>query len=172
MVEAAAILCRKIPDLMVLFVGQAGPADQPYAGRITRLVRELGLERNVQFLGFRKRLQELYVASDAMVLCTDEEPFGRCVLEALAMRVRIVVPRSGGHAEVLSDGETCVQYQPGDAQSLAARLETVLCDDTISQRLVEKGEHLVKRLSIGAHVQLICALYEKILRKPQTTSCG
>ena len=164
MVEAAALLCRKIPDLMVLFVGQAGPTDQPYASRITRLVRKLGLENNVQFLGFQKRLQELYAASDVMVLCTDEEPFGRCVLEALAMRVPVVVPSSGGHAEVLSDGETCVQYQPGDAQSLADRLESVLCDGTMSQRLAENGERIAKQLSIEAHVQRICELYEKLLR--------
>jgi glycosyltransferase involved in cell wall biosynthesis len=163
MVEAAAILRRKIPDVMVLFVGQAGPLDQPYASRTASLVRKLGLENNVQFLGFRKRLQELYAASDAVVLCTDEEPFGRCVLEALAMRVPVVVPRSGGHAEVLSDGETCVQYQAGDAQNLAERLESVLCDGTISQRLAENGERLAKQLSIESHVQQICELYEKLL---------
>src|SRR4029453_3281917 len=52
MLEAAALLCRKIPDLMVLFVGQAGPLDQPYASRTASLVRKLGLEKNVRFLGF------------------------------------------------------------------------------------------------------------------------
>jgi glycosyltransferase involved in cell wall biosynthesis len=72
MVEAAALICRKIPDLMVLFVGQAGPTDQLYANGITRLVRKLGLENNVRFLGFQKRLQELYAASDALVR------LGRC----------------------------------------------------------------------------------------------
>ena len=168
MVEAAALLRRKIPDLTVLFVGQAGPADQPYASRVTQLVRKLGLEKNVQFLGFQRRLPELYAASDAMVLCTDEEGFGRCVLEALAMRVPVVVPRSGGHAEVLSDGETCVQFQTGDAQSLAERLESVLCDETMSQRLVENGERIVKELAIEAHVQRICAVYEKLLQEPRT----
>jgi len=163
MVEAAAILCPKIPDLMVLFVGQAGPTDQLYANGITRLVRKHGLENNVRFLGFQKRLQELYAASDALVLCTDEEAFGRCLLEALAMRVPVVVPRSGGHAEVLSDGETCVQFQPGDAQSLAERLESVLLDSTMSQRLAENGGRVVQQLSIESHVQQISALYERIL---------
>jgi glycosyltransferase involved in cell wall biosynthesis len=167
MVEAGALVCRKIPDLMVLFVGQAGPADQPYASGIAQLVRKLGLENNVRFLGFQQRLQELYAASDAMVLCTDEEPFGRCVLEALAMRVPVVVPRSGGHSEVLSDGETCLQYQAGNPQSLAERLESLLCDATLSQRLVENGERLTKQLSIEAHVQRICAVYERLLQQPK-----
>src|SRR5262249_2853702 len=167
MVEAAALLCRKIPDLMVLFVGQPGPLDQPYASRIQRLVRKLGLEKNVQFLGFRKRLQEIYAASDAMVLCTDEEGFGMCVMEALAMRVPVVVPRSGGHAEVLAHGETCAQYQAGDAQGLAEGLESVLGDEAMSQRLAENGERVVKQLSIEAKVQRMCALYEKVLREPR-----
>jgi glycosyltransferase involved in cell wall biosynthesis len=169
MVEAAAILCRKIPDLTVVFVGEAGPADQPYARRIMQLIRKLGLEKNVQFLGFRKRLQELYASSDAMVLCNEVEAFARCLLEALAMRVPVVVPSSGGHTELLSDGDTCVQFQPGDPESLARSIESVLCDGALSRRLAENGERLAKQLSIEGHVQRMCSLYERILREPRAT---
>src|SRR5207245_9919909 len=73
MIEAAAILCRKIPNLMVLFAGEV--ADHPYASRITQLIRKLGLEKSVRFLGFRKRMQELYASSDAMVVCNNQEAF-------------------------------------------------------------------------------------------------
>lgn len=165
MVEAAAILCRKIPDLTVLFVGEAGPADQPYACRVMQLIQKVGLAKNVQFLGFQKRLQELYASSDAMVLCNAEEAFARCVLEALAMRVPVVAPRTGGHTELLSDGDTCVQFQPGDPESLARSIERVLCDRALSQRLAENGERLARQLSIEEHVQRMGSLYEKILRE-------
>src|ERR1043166_8919621 len=101
-----------------------------------------------------------------MVLCNEEEAFARCVLEALAMRVPVVAPTSGGHVELLSDGDTCVQFQPGDAQSLARSIESVLCDGALSRRLIENGERLAKQLSIEAHVQRMCSLYQQILREP------
>src|SRR5262249_28279931 len=78
MLEAAVLLCRKIPDLMVLFAGESGPADQPYARSVMQLVRKLGLEKNVQFLGFRRRMQDIYAASDATVVCNDREALGTC----------------------------------------------------------------------------------------------
>src|SRR4030095_15404857 len=136
------ILRRKIPDLLILFVGEPGPADQPYASRILQLIRKLGLEKNVQLLGFRKELRELYASSDAMVLCNEADAFARCVLEAVAMRVPVVAPDSGGHTELLSDGDSCVLFRPGDAASLAQSLEKVLCDRAFSQRLAENGERV------------------------------
>jgi glycosyltransferase involved in cell wall biosynthesis len=165
MVEAAAILCRKIPDLMVLFVGEAGPADQPYASRVRQLVRKLGLEKNVQFLGFQKRLQELYASSVAMALCNEEEAFARCLLEALAMEVPIVAPRSGGHTELLVHGDTCVQFEPGDPEDLARGIESILCDSALSRRLTANGKRLARQLSIEAHVERISSLYEEILQR-------
>jgi glycosyltransferase involved in cell wall biosynthesis len=166
MIEAAAILCRKIPDLTVLFAGEPGPADQPYASRIMERIRKLHLEKNVEFVGFRERLQEVYSLADVMVLCNEADAFARCVLEALAMRVPVVAPNSGGHTEMLSPRATFVPFQPGDAESLARSIESVLCDRALADSLVENGERLARQLSIESHVQRICALYEAILSQP------
>jgi len=170
MIEAAAILCRRIPDLRVLFAGEPGPADQPYATRIKQLIRDLGLGQAVQFVGFHNHPQELYLRADAMVLCNESDAFALCVPEALAMRVPVVAPSTGGHTELLSDGDSCVLFQPGDPESLARSIETVLSDGAIPRRLMQNGERLVRQLSIERHVQRICSLYESLLRAPTSVA--
>src|SRR5205823_2813787 len=145
--------------------GEPGPADQPYASRIMQLIEKFGLENNVLCLGFRERMQELYASADAMVVCNEAEAFSGCILEALAMRVPVVAPGSGGHTEVLGDGDTYVEFQPGDPASLARSIESALRGGALSQRLALNGTRLAKQLSMEEHVRQLCSLYQTLLRE-------
>src|SRR5262249_868311 len=65
--------------------------------------------------------------------CAAREPFGIAVLEALAAGRPVIVPASGGPAEIADD--TCaVLYPPGDVDAAADALVAVLSDPARAAR--------------------------------------
>lgn len=110
---------------------QSGPATLAYVGEgeqrseLERLIRALGVERDVRLLGFRNQteLPPLYGAADAFVLPSESEPWGLVVNEAMASGLAVAVSREVGAAADLVNGNGGV-FAAGDVGALAGILRT------------------------------------------------
>jgi len=89
-IESAAELRQHISNLKLFF---AGTGESQYIRLLKRRVRELKLEKNVQFLGHisRKEVGNLYVESDVAVFPVKEQGGWLSPFEALCAEVPIVV---------------------------------------------------------------------------------
>jgi glycosyltransferase involved in cell wall biosynthesis len=86
------------------------------------LVRELGLEKSVHFLGFRRDVKPYAAGFDvAVVPSVYPDPLPRSVLEPMALGKPVVAFDVGGIAEMLEDGTagTLVRGVPPDVPGLA-----------------------------------------------------
>ena len=68
------------------------------------LVQALGLAGRVRFLGERSDPERILAASDVLLVPSTEEPFGRTIIEAMAMGVPVAATSIGGPREILRDG--------------------------------------------------------------------
>jgi L-malate glycosyltransferase len=75
-----------------------------YVDGLHSLVRELGVEDRVTFLGARSDVPELLAAADVALVPSWEEPFGRVAIEAMAMGIPVLATDRGGPAEILAEG--------------------------------------------------------------------
>ncbi|HEX7418139.1 MAG TPA: glycosyltransferase, partial [Steroidobacteraceae bacterium] len=89
----------QIPDVLLAIAGE-GPA----CGHLKRRVAAEGLERNVMFIGYLKRDDELldcYRAADIFVFASRTETQGLVLLEAMAQGTPVVSTAVMGTADVL-----------------------------------------------------------------------
>lgn len=87
-----------------LIVGEATPGNENYARDLKLEVDSRGLSRDISFLGHRHDMENYYkIAAVVLNLSQHPEPFGRTVIEALAMSTPVVAFNSGGPAESLRD---------------------------------------------------------------------
>ena len=85
-------------------VGDITPGKEGYRQELLDQVSATDLEGQVTFLGHRSDMKEIYSISDiAFNLSQKPEPFGRTVIEALAMGLPVIAWNEGGPAEVLAD---------------------------------------------------------------------
>ena len=87
-----------------------------------QLVRELGLEDMVQFIGFRPEVQSYLADFDVSVIPSIyEDPLPRAVLESMALSKPVIVFDVGGMAEMVSDGVEgrVLSGHPPDVEGLA-----------------------------------------------------
>jgi glycosyltransferase involved in cell wall biosynthesis len=110
--------------------------------RLRRLAGELGVDTQVHFAGQRERseIADAYAGADVTVFPVRwEEPWGLVPLEAMARGRPVVATGRGGSADYLRDGENCLLFEAGDAESLAAAVVRLGGDPALRSRLREGG---------------------------------
>jgi glycosyltransferase involved in cell wall biosynthesis len=83
------------------------------------LAATLGIENQVLFLGHRDDVYDVLRAMDIFVLCSDHEGLPMTLLEALYLRVPVVVRPVGGITEVIRDGVNGICVQSSEPLELA-----------------------------------------------------
>ncbi|MFH1305063.1 MAG: glycosyltransferase [Candidatus Omnitrophota bacterium] len=114
-----------------------------YLEELKQLADKLGLSDKVIFTGFVDNMKELYSSLDLLVLPSQAEPFGRVLIEAMAMGLPVVATRSGGAPEIVEDGVTGFLVQPDDVNSTKGAIVRIVQD---RQRSKERGAAGRKRV--------------------------
>ncbi len=80
-------------------------------------------------------LVRLYQSSDAFVLPTLADCFSLVAMEAMSCGLPVVISRLGGIPEIVADGQTGYLLEPGDYPTLALRLDQLVTDAALRQRM-------------------------------------
>jgi glycosyltransferase involved in cell wall biosynthesis len=172
-IRALALLKAQAPDATLLVVGSvkfAGTGtryDNPgYMRSLESLTGELGLEEDVRFLGERADVPAVLRATDVLLVPSSEEPFGRVVVEAMAMETAVVATCVGGPAEVLEDGVTGRLVAPGDPAAWAQAAAELLADDERRSAMTRQARRTALRYGREQHVEQVLAAYRRLLDAP------
>jgi glycosyltransferase involved in cell wall biosynthesis len=133
LVDAAARIRRRVPDLRVLLVGafRAGR----YEHDVRERVRALGLDDAVAVTGFLANPFPVVRGLDVVVHPAQRDPFPLALLEAMALARPIVATAVGGIPEMLVDGESGLLVPPEDAPALADAVTALLLDPARRARM-------------------------------------
>ncbi len=107
-VEVFSEVRKKVPARLIL-VGD-GPEREPSE----RQAAELGIAKDVVFMGDQEYIAEILPAADVFFLPSEHESFGLSALEAMSCEVPVVGSRVGGLSEVVVEGETGFLCDPHD----------------------------------------------------------
>jgi glycosyltransferase involved in cell wall biosynthesis len=162
LIAASESVRKRLPDFHLVFVGEA--EDQQYYSEIVEQIARAGLANNVTFLPFQRDIRRIEAASDVLVLCSDREPLGTCLLEAMAMELPIVATNSGGSHELFIDGKTGLKTPGGDVDGLAAAIESILTNPELAQELATAARrHVETKYTIQNHAKAVMDLYAEVL---------
>jgi len=165
--RAFASIVRSHPEARAVVVGSPGENQrgQEFEAELHRLATELGLNERVIFTGHRNDVDDIMAASDVVVHSSSQpEPLGRVVMEAIALRKPVIATGAGGVPEMVRDGRTGSLVPPGDAESMAGALDSVLRDPVrASQMAVRAREEAEHRFAAGTFVRTMENEYCRIL---------
>lgn len=163
--KAMAKVARVMPNIRIWVIGDAPASKAAYKRELEALVRRLGIQGRVDFLGNRRDVPQLLSQSDVLVLSTvTEEAFGRVILEAQAAGVPVVATRVGGVVDILEDGKTGLLVLPKDTDAMAREVMRVLNDRPLALRLVEAGRKKLKEeFTLEQMASRTLRVYEELL---------
>ncbi len=158
LLQAFSRVARTAPHARLLVCGNA--RDNSYR----RLVRRLGLESQVRFLGFVDDVRACMAAADTFMLPTFGDACSLVVLEAMSAGLPVLTTRSNGAAELISDGrDGFVIPSPWHVNDLAERLERLVVDETLRRRMGTLARARSRGFSIGASVNAMLSRIEREL---------
>lgn len=140
------------------------PTGHDYLGELRALALDLGIGDRVIFPGYRSDMAQIMATLDVLVHTADAEPFGRVLIEAMAMGRPIVAFRAGGVPEIVADGETGILVEPGDVDGIADAVVALLADPERRLRMGRAGRERAARLfGAVATARAVERVYDELL---------
>ena len=135
-----------------------------YGRSLEQLAAELHITDRVTFHGFVNDVPALLQQASVLVCASTVEPFGRCLIEAMACQLPVVATRVGGIPEVVAENETGILVDAESPAQIADAIELLLADHRVRQHMGEAGRQRVEAMfSLETHAQAIASLYDDIL---------
>ncbi|GJQ57862.1 MAG: glycosyltransferase family 1 protein [Candidatus Scalindua sp. AMX11] len=161
-IHMASMLIRRGHDVVFDIIG----GDIHQSGReehLKRLSRDLGIAKRIYFHGNIKDVYATIQELDVAVCASHVEPFGRCIIEAMACGTAIVATHVGGIPEIVTNNENGLLVPPKKPESLANAVEFLLENREVRDQMALNGRDSVEKLfSKEAHVSAITDIYGKI----------
>ena len=150
-------LCARLkeskPDLKAAVVGTGELEEETKA-----LCAQLGLQENVQFLGFQSNPIKMIADSKALVLTSRWEGTPMCALEALALGTPVVSTPSDGMMDLIDNGVH--GYLHEEDADLTESLLKILTQDSHRQMLSRNAKEKSRKINDeAAYKQAIMACY-------------
>lgn len=111
---------KGIKKIELLIIGGVEPV---YHRELTDIIEKNCLENYVKFSGYINEPVQALFESDLMLMCSQDEAFGRVTAEALLMKKPVIGARSGGTPELVHDGSNGLLYEPENHEELAEKIK-------------------------------------------------
>lgn len=164
LIKALSYIKSEIPSIKCRIVG-TGPEKK----RLKRLVEDLDLEENVDFLGFIKSHQDvLRKIKSSHILCLPSvvEGFGIVVLEATACSTPYVCSNIPALKEVTNNAVGGLLFERENPRDLSKKILYLLKDDNLYNKCSKEGLKLVRKYDWKNIAQKTERLYEWVIKQP------
>jgi glycosyltransferase involved in cell wall biosynthesis len=143
LLDAFATVVAQSPEVVLLVVGEG-----PLRPTLAEQADHLGIGRSVYWMGRQSQEEvfRLYATMDIFVMPSLYEGFGLTAAEAMAAGLPVIGTRVDGLSEIIADGETGILIPPGDINTLARSMLTLLWQPANRKVMGENGRRRVEQL--------------------------
>lgn len=141
------VLIKAIPDILKIFptayfqfIGNGSNKKN-----LLKLSDSLNVSKSLEFTGsisnIKDRLKEFTIAVHTSI---EPEPFGRVVIEAMAMGKTVISTNIGGPTEIISNNVDGFLIEPNSPKNLAKKIIEVLKDEKLNFRIGKRARSTVE----------------------------
>lgn len=164
LIEAIAIVSKKYKNIKLLIAGKILDTQIEYFKRLKKLASSFGLNKKINFLGWRTDTPEILSLMDIFVLPSKMEGTPISILEAMSMSIPVIACDVGGVHEQIIDGETGILVSPNEPSEIALAILNLLESSKKRKEMGDKAREFArKKFSIGSCVRAHKKLYREVL---------
>lgn len=146
------------PHLHLVICGDGQCQDE-----LKEKAKELGLRKQVHFLGFRKDVEKLCGAADLFLFASRQEGLPVAVMEAMACGLPIIASKIRGNTDLIDSGKGGYLVQPTDADGFAKAIVSIINNSEKAQRMEDYNFKKIKDYSKEKVMEQMAELYRDIM---------
>lgn len=160
LVEGVALL--KDENFQLIIAGKGGEKE-----KIHRLVKRLGIQDKVVFLGYLPdgELPILYSLATAYVMPSDAELQSISTMEAMASGLPVLGANAIALPNLIKNGVNGFLFKPRDPEDLSKKLKTVLSDKDMRKKMSKQSLELIKEHDMPNVIAKMEETYEMVISK-------
>lgn len=136
---------KRHPQGHFVLIGHAFNEDHEYENRLREFVAANQLNGRVQFIPFQEDITEALGDLDVLIHASlKPEPFGRVLIEAMAMGVAVIGAHDGAVPEIITPPENGFLAPPGNLEKYLGCLQEILESEHVVSRLRRTGPETVR----------------------------
>ncbi|WP_435169804.1 glycosyltransferase family 4 protein [Paenibacillus glycanilyticus] len=140
-----------------------------YLEELYRLAERLKVKDYVRFTGFREDIDEICCAADLLLLCSENEPFGRVIIEAMAQGTPVIATSGGGVSEIIQHKRNGLLYTTRNILELVQGIQDIQRNEELRRRICENG---IERIKNHFSIEQAAAATEQIYSHLTTGETG
>lgn len=125
--------------------------------------KELGIENQVHFLGFRRDVYRLCGAADIFLFSSLQEGLPVAIMEAMACGLPIVASDIRGNYNLIDSGKGGYLVKPTDVDGFVKAIQTTLKHKEDLEQMKEYNLTRIKEYGIEAVLEQMSALYKSMM---------
>ena len=141
------------------FIAGNGPLEL----ELKALSKELGVEGNVHFLGYRRDVPGLLKNADVYAFPSLREGLGMSSLEAMAAGLPIVTSNRHGINDYSEHGVTGFKYDPMDYRGFADGIRQIVFNNLLREQMGKYNINVSKQFAIEKSLEKLCEAYRELL---------
>jgi glycosyltransferase involved in cell wall biosynthesis len=173
--SVAEFIPRKRPgDILKAFAQLARPqvhlalaGDGIILEEMRELASELGIQKQVHFLGLRRDIPILIRASVATLIASSQEGLPNCVMESLCMEVPVIGTEIRGTRDLLENGSGLL-VKLGDINGIASAMAWILDHPEAAQHMGKCGRENMVNYDLPHILKLYEDLYAEVNNQQST----
>lgn len=149
-------------DVHFAIVGAPLFRDADFVEELRAFAERADLTRRVHFVPWLDDVRVAYAATDVNANCSDDEPFGRTIIEAAACGVPSVAFAGGGTSEALVDGETGRLVPRADETTFGRALAAYLDDPASLMGAGARARVFARTFDAPTHAERVAAVLRRV----------
>ncbi|MFL2101038.1 glycosyltransferase family 4 protein [Desemzia sp. FAM 23989] len=158
LIETAKLLAPDIADLKLLLVGEGDKREQ-YIHQIS----ELGVEEQVELLGYRGDVNQLMQMADVVVSSSKQEGLPVNIMEGMATGLPLVVSNCRGNRDLVRNGQNGFVVEEEAAQ-FAEAIKELYASKALRKSFGAQSLELVQQYGINTISLKMKTLYQETLQ--------
>lgn len=151
LIKAFSLIADKYSDYKLIIYGDGELREQ-----LNELIMKLNLQNRVVLYGNTKDIYNKLLNAEIFVLSSDFEGMPNALMEAMALGLPCISTdcSPGGAAELIDNYENGILVKIGDYKDLAAKIDEVLTDEKLKNKLSINGQNIL-------HTHSLAEIYNK-----------
>ena len=112
------------------------------------IVKDMGLEQYVSFLGFRRDVPNLLSLSDVLFASSLTEGLPINMIEGLASGLPVVATKVRGHVDLIEEGKNGFLFDPSDSGKASQDIERLVLDNKLYQAMSSNARSSAQKYDI------------------------